>query len=54
MLLRVEQRDFKILWEVRVTEKIREDCFFSSLQRNKQYLHSVITSLSELTNTLGE
>ncbi|CAF0947101.1 unnamed protein product [Rotaria sordida] len=35
MLLRVEQKDFKILWE-----------------RNKQYLHGVITSLSQLTNTL--
>lgn len=35
MLLRVEQKDFKILWE-----------------RNKQYLHGVITSLSRLTNTL--
>ncbi|CAF3762344.1 unnamed protein product [Rotaria sp. Silwood1] len=37
MLLRVEQKDFKILWE-----------------RNKQYLHGVITSLSQLTNTLGK
>ncbi|CAF0731178.1 unnamed protein product [Rotaria sordida] len=35
MLLRVEQKDFKILWE-----------------RNKQYMHGVITSLSRLTNTL--
>ncbi|CAF5197930.1 unnamed protein product, partial [Rotaria magnacalcarata] len=35
MLLRVEQKDFKILWE-----------------RNKQYMHGVITSLSKLTNTL--
>ncbi|CAF0894833.1 unnamed protein product [Didymodactylos carnosus] len=34
-LLRVEQKDFKILWE-----------------RNKQYMHGVITSLSRLTNTL--
>ncbi|CAF0883074.1 unnamed protein product [Didymodactylos carnosus] len=34
-LLRVEQKDFKILWE-----------------RNKHYMHGVITSLSKLTNTL--
>ncbi|CAF4240875.1 unnamed protein product, partial [Adineta steineri] len=35
MLLRVEQKDFKILWE-----------------RNKQYLHGVITSLSQLTSAI--
>ncbi len=27
---------------------------FSIFQRNKQYLHGVITSLSQLTNTLGK
>ena len=34
--------------------QVNEILLFSlSLQRNKQYLHGVITSLSRLTNTLG-
>ena len=58
MLLRVEQKDFKIIWEVNEME----NCLLKKTttkeliveQRNKQYLHGVITSLSQLTNTLGK
>jgi hypothetical protein len=54
MLLRVEQKDFKILWEVnkrlQLIDRIK---FLFYFKRNKQYLHGVIISLSQLTNTLG-
>ena len=59
MLLRVEQKDFKILWEVNIImiqfneHELINSVYQYYIQRNKQYMYGVINSLSQLTNSLG-